>query len=195
MRADRRICTAWAQVTTGSGVASSAMHPRLNMVGALYTLVDNHKGGAREHVANAPYTRARVYTVQRHNREARMSFGEWLDTTLDNEGIASRVIAEWAEVDDSTVSRWRAGASLPSMQAIASIARLLNLDWQRLAVTASVLPSEVAGPNIEPYPMPKPTAKRQSVKRQIARIKGLSPEGRDRLLETYDELMEGDSSD
>lgn len=123
-----------------------------------------------------------------------MGFGEWLDVTLDNMGIQGKELAEGTGVDDSTVSRWRAGASTPNMKAIADMAKVLGLNWQRLAVTARVLPPE-ATPGVEPYPMPRPTAKRQSVKRQISRIKGLSPAGRDRLLEAYDEITEGSDDD
>lgn len=129
--------------------------------------------------------------MQRHNKEARQRFGEWLDITLDNRGIQGRTLAEQTGVDDSTVSRWRAGASLPSMDIIVRMAAFLGLNWQRLALTATLIPQDTV-PDLEPYPMPQPTARRESVKRQIARIRGLSDVGRDRLLATYDEVTRGE---
>lgn len=130
--------------------------------------------------------------MRRHNREARQRFGEWLDITLDNRGIAGKTLAEQIGVNDSTISRIRGGASLPSMPVVSEIARVLDLDPIRLAVTASLIPAD-SMPGVEPYEMPKPTAQRESVRRQIAHIRGLSDTGRDRLLEAYNEIAEGNS--
>lgn len=116
-----------------------------------------------------------------------VDFGQWLDITLSNRGILGRTLAEAVGVHDSAVSRWRSGTSTPDIPTLMRVAEFLCLDWQRLAVTAGAIP-EWAG--IESYPMPHATAKRESVRRQIGRIKGLSTEGRQALLSTYDE-MEG----
>lgn len=117
-------------------------------------------------------------------------FGEWLDITLSNRGIQGRGLAERLGVNDATVSRWRSGKSVPSLEIVRAIAEVLELDAPRLALTAGVVPLELVGPGIEPYPMPEPTARRESVRRQIARIHGLSDEGRNKLLQTYDEITD-----
>lgn len=129
--------------------------------------------------------------MRRHNREARQRFGEWLDLTLENRGMPGKTLAERIGVNDSTVSRIRSGGSGTTMEVITAIADVLELDAIRLAVTAGL----TALPGVEPYEMPQPTAQRESVKRQIGRIRGLSDQGRAKLLETYDEIAKGGSSD
>lgn len=114
-------------------------------------------------------------------------FGEWLDLTLSNKRIMGRTLAEAVGVHDSAVSRWRAGAGVPSMETLALIAEFLDVDPLRLAVTAGQVPQRVAG--VDPLPLPEPTAQRESVKRQIARIKGVTDASRRKLLATYEEIM------
>jgi transcriptional regulator with XRE-family HTH domain len=123
----------------------------------------------------------------RSNRRQREQFGRFLDVTLDNLGISSRTVAQRLGMDDSAVSRYRNGVSLPSASVLADLARILDLDPLRLTVTAGHVPADVAG--VDPYPMPTPTAQRESVRRQIERIKGLSDTDRGKLLDTYDELI------
>lgn len=116
------------------------------------------------------------------------AFGEWLDITLSNKGVQGRRVADAVGVSDATVSRWRSGLSLPDQGQLVLIAELLELDPRRLAVTAGVLPPAMA-PGVEPYPMPEPTAQRDAVRRQIAKIKGLTEDGREKLLATYDQMI------
>jgi hypothetical protein len=71
------------------------------------------------------------------------------------------------------------------------IARALNVDGIRLAVTAGLLSSEEAGRL--PLPMPEPTARRKSIKRQIARIRGLTDQEKQHLMEAYDERIAQDT--
>lgn len=115
-------------------------------------------------------------------------FAEFLDITLNNRSISGRTLAEQLGVSDAAVSRWRTGASTPSAETVARIATALDLDPRRLAVTAGVLRPEFA-PGVEPYPVPEPTAQRDSVRRQIARIKGLSEDGKEAMLRLYDQMI------
>lgn len=115
-------------------------------------------------------------------------FAEFLDITLNNLGMTNRSLADHVGVHENAVGRWRSGASTPTGENVAKMASALNLDAQRLAVTAGALAPELA-PGVEPYPMPEPTAQRDSVRRQIARIKGLSEDGKEALLSTYDRLI------
>lgn len=127
-------------------------------------------------------------------RSQRSTFGEWLDITLSNRRMTNRMLADEIGVSDATVSRWRSGLSAPAnMDAIADIARILDLDALRLAVTAGIISARVA--HVEAYPTPEPTAQRESVRRQIARIKGLSDEGRRKLMDTYDALVNTESEE
>lgn len=115
-------------------------------------------------------------------------FAEWLDITLENRGVSGRTLADQIGVHENAVSRWRSGTSTPTSDNVAKMARVLDLDARRLALTAGVLAPEFA-PDVEPYPMPEPTAQRESVRRQIARIKGLSEDGHKALLEAYDKMI------
>lgn len=124
----------------------------------------------------------------RTHKSPHHEFGEWLTLTLANRGMASRQLAEELGVADAAVSRWRTGASRPQMNSLTEIARVLNLDPLRLAVTAGVIPGSLA--QAKPYPMPQPEAQRESVRRQIARIRGLSEAERDGLLAAYEDLIE-----
>lgn len=112
-------------------------------------------------------------------------FGEWLDVTMSNKGITGRRLAEAAGVHDSAVSRWRVGQGVPNMDAIEGIASLLGVDPLRLAVTAGLLSHEVA--RVEPLPMPEPTARRESVRRQLARLRGVTERERKLLLQAYED--------
>lgn len=122
----------------------------------------------------------------RRNQQER-NFGEWLDLTLSNRGITGRVIAEQLGVDETAVSRWRNSVSVPSSEKVELLADALELDRMRLLVTAGRISPSTA--NVEPYPMPEAIALRESVKRQISRIKGLSEDNRAALISTYDELL------
>lgn len=118
-------------------------------------------------------------------RKSKNQFGEWLDITLSNLGIMGRTLAEAAGVHDSAVSRWRSGVGGPTAESIEPMAELLGVDALRLSVTAGLVPANVAG--VEPLPMPEPTAQRESVKRQLARIRGVTDQERRLLLQTYED--------
>ncbi len=117
----------------------------------------------------------------------RENFGEWLDITMSNKKIMGRTLAEEVGVHDSAVSRWRAGNGVPSVETLARIAEALDADPLRLAVTAGVIPREVAG--VDPLPVPEPTAQRESVKHQLAHIKGLTNRERAHLVNKYEEMI------
>ena len=112
-------------------------------------------------------------------------FGEWLDITLSNQEIMGRTLAEKVGVHDSAVSRWRAGAAVPNMETVAKIAEVLCVEPLRLAVTADLIPAQVAG--VEAYEPPQPTERYASVKRQIQRIRGTTEATRMKLLQAYEE--------
>jgi len=114
------------------------------------------------------------------------AFATWLDATLSEKKIMGRTLAEKVGVNDSAVSRWRAGTAVPPMDTLAHIAQALGADPLRLAVTAGHLSSSVAG--VEPLPVPPPTARHEAVKRQLGHIKGLTRESRRKLMETYEEI-------
>lgn len=113
-------------------------------------------------------------------------FAEWLDVTMSNKGIMGRTLAEAAGVHDSAVSRWRSGTAVPSMDSLERMADLLGVDPLRLAVTAGVITAAVAG--VDPLSMPEATARRESVRRQLANIRGISEAERRLLLQTYEDF-------
>jgi transcriptional regulator with XRE-family HTH domain len=120
-------------------------------------------------------------------------FGEWLDITLSNQGIMGRTLAEKVGVHDSAVSRWRAGNGVPNMDTCERIAEALGVDALRLAVTAGLLSQKVA--NALPFDVPMPTERRESVRRQLKRIRGVTDETRNRLLQVYEDTILEDGND
>lgn len=114
------------------------------------------------------------------------AFGHWLDLTMSNRGIKGRALARALKVNESAVSRWRAGKGVPSMDSCLRLGKYLDTEPIRLAVTAGLIDGELAG--VEPLPLPEPTAYRKAVKEQILAIKGLTQRERQKLLDTYDEL-------
>jgi transcriptional regulator with XRE-family HTH domain len=117
----------------------------------------------------------------------RQTFARWLDLTMENRGISGRSLAKRLKVHDSAVSRWRSGEQGPSLDTVLKIAKALDVDAIRLAVTAGLLNGEAVGH--EPLPMPEPTVRRKSVKRQIRQIRGLTAKERQRLIEAYDDVI------
>lgn len=114
------------------------------------------------------------------------AFGRWLDLTMANRDIKGRALAKALKVHESAVSRWRAGNGVPSMDSCLRLAKFLHVEPIRLAVTAGLMDSELAG--VEPLPCPEPTAHRNAVKEQINKIRGLTAAERQRLIDAYDEL-------
>lgn len=115
----------------------------------------------------------------------RIDFGEWLDVTMSNKRIMGRALAEAAGVHESAVSRWRSGTATPPMEAIEKMADILEVEALRLAVTAGILSPKVAG--VEPLPMPEATARRESVRRQLANLRGVTEEERRLLMQAYED--------
>src|SRR3954471_20828290 len=118
-------------------------------------------------------------------RRGNDGFGEWLDITLSNKGIMGRTLAEAIGVHDSAVSRWRSGTGVPAMAQIEPMAELLGVDALRLSVTVGLVSETVAG--APKLPTPAPTAQRESVKRQLARLRGVTEEERSLLLQAYED--------
>lgn len=82
--------------------------------------------------------------------------GQWLDITLTNRGIKNRDLAKKLKVHESAVHNWRKGKNVPQLSTLQALAKLLDADPIRLAVTAGLFDVTVA----EPLPMPEPTAMR-----------------------------------
>jgi transcriptional regulator with XRE-family HTH domain len=115
-------------------------------------------------------------------------FAQWLNLTMENRGVRATDLARRLKITDSAVSRWRSGTGVPSMDAALRLGKILNVDPARLAVTAGLLDGELA--DIKPLPMPEPTARRNRVKEQLSKIKGLTAKERQHLLNAYDENTE-----
>lgn len=113
-------------------------------------------------------------------------FGQWLDLTMSNRDIKGRALAKALKVHESAVSRWRAGNGVPSMDSCLRLGKYLNVEPIRLAVTAGLMDGELVG--VDPLPLPEPTAQRQAIKDQLAKIRGLTAKERQRLIDAYDEM-------
>lgn len=113
-------------------------------------------------------------------------FGRWLDLTMGNRGIKGRGLAKRLKVHDSAVSRWRSGGGVPGIDTCLRLAKILNVDPIRLAVTAGLMDGDLI--SVRPLPMPEPTAQREHVKHQIKLIRGVTERERQTLLDTYDDL-------
>lgn len=115
------------------------------------------------------------------------AFSEWLDVTLSNKKITGKELAAAIRVHDSAVSRWRSGHAAPSLDAVRRIAAYVDVDALRLAVLAGFMTEDEAG--VPPLPIPVAEARRENVRKQLESIKGLSIASRQKLLQTYEELI------
>jgi transcriptional regulator with XRE-family HTH domain len=120
-----------------------------------------------------------------NNRKDVQYFAEWLSRTMASRGITGGQVARAVGVNESAVSKWRAGLLAPSLESLEKLAEFLKVDFTRLAVTAGRLKAEAVKSTA--FPLPPDTAQRQDVRDQIARIRGLTDAERRRLLEAYDE--------
>lgn len=118
-------------------------------------------------------------------------FGLWLDTTMENNRIKGRDIAKALGVSDGAVSRWRSGAAKPGPAITAKLGKILGVDPIRLVLTAGHIDPEDA-PGIDPLSVPTATVRREKAIQTFAAIKELTEEGRERLLEVYDEITGND---
>lgn len=114
------------------------------------------------------------------------TFGRWLDLTMANRDIKGRQLARALKVHESAVSRWRAGNGVPSMDSCLRLGKFLRVEPIRLAVTAGLMDGTLVG--VTPLPMPEPTAHRKAIKDQLAKIRGLTANERQKLIDVYDEL-------
>ncbi|MEU3052298.1 helix-turn-helix domain-containing protein [Streptomyces griseus] len=117
---------------------------------------------------------------RRQSPERREYFAEWLDRTLTNRGTSGGEVARALGVNDSAVSRWRRAKGPIGLDNCMKLAGFLEVHAIRLCVTAGLMDSSEVG--FEPLPLPQATAKREQVREQILRIRGLSDEERDRVL-------------
>lgn len=111
------------------------------------------------------------------------TFGRWLDLTMGNQGIKGRTLARKLRVHDSAVSRWRSGQGAPEMDTCMRLAKILDVDPIRLAVTAGLMDGDLIG--VETLPLPEPTAQRQAVRGQLEKLR-LPPREREQLIEFYE---------
>lgn len=114
------------------------------------------------------------------------TFGRWLDLTMANREIKGRTLARKLNVHDSAVSRWRSGQGVPTLDTTLKLAKVLGVEPLRLAVTAGLMDGKLVA--AQPLPLPEPTAQRQSVKAQLGRIRGITAQERQRLIQAYDNM-------
>lgn len=117
------------------------------------------------------------------SRGSAETFGRWLDLTMGNQGIKGRTLARKLRVHDSAVSRWRSGQGAPAMDTCVKLAKLLDVDPIRLAVTAGLMDGDLV--EVEALPLPEPTAQRRAVRGQLEKLR-LPPRERDQLIEFYE---------
>jgi transcriptional regulator with XRE-family HTH domain len=113
-------------------------------------------------------------------------FADWLHRTLNEQDISGGEVARAVGVNDSAVSRWRNGRGRPGLDSIRKLARFLEVNPIRLAVTAGLIDPDEAG--VEPLELPEDTRKHQQVRDQIASIRDLSTSEREALMQTYDRM-------
>lgn len=120
------------------------------------------------------------------------AFGQWLDLTMSNREIKGRTLAKKLRVHESAVSRWRAGNGAPTMDSCLRLGKFLDVEPIRLAVTAGLVDGSLIG--AEPLPMPEPTAQRKAIKAQLAKIRGLTAQERQQLIDAYDDMKASTAS-
>lgn len=106
--------------------------------------------------------------------------------TMANRDIKGRTLAKKLDVHDSAVSRWRSCQGVPTLDTTMKLGRLLDVDPLRLAVTAGHMDGDMIG--VKPLPLPEPTAQRLAVKAQLMKVRGLTPQERQRILDLYDQM-------
>ncbi|MFD8117116.1 helix-turn-helix domain-containing protein [Streptomyces microflavus] len=85
-------------------------------------------------------------------KKSKEYFGTWLARTMATRGLTGGEIARAVEVPDSYVSRWKNGKLVPGQDACQKLAKFLEVDPLRLAVTAGLITSEIAGVEELPHP-------------------------------------------
>lgn len=120
--------------------------------------------------------------MARRNKEY---FARWLDGTLTERGIAGGEIAKAIDVNDSAVSRWRNGKGSPGLDSIMKLAKTLEVDPIRLAVTAGLMAKKEVG--VDQLPIPEPSRAIIKAKESIMKIPGITDEDRNTLVRTLAE--------
>lgn len=115
-------------------------------------------------------------------------FAEWLDRTLAERVIAGGEVARAIGVNDSAVSRWRNGKGSPGLDSVMKLAGFLEVHPIRLAVTAGLMNEKEV--NMEPLPLPKPTASLRRAEESIMKIPGITDDDRKTLIATLKERYE-----
>ena len=110
--------------------------------------------------------------------------GRWLDTTMANRGLTNRALAKEVHVHESAVHNWRKGKNIPQMSTLQAIARILDVDPVRLAVTAGLWDPDIA----QPLPTPEPVAKRAKARRRAQELL-------DELATLTEEIRDGEDGD
>jgi transcriptional regulator with XRE-family HTH domain len=115
------------------------------------------------------------------------AINRWLDVSMSNAGMTGRDVAQYLNVHDSAVSRWRSGRGKPNMNQVAKLAELFKVEPLRLAVLAGLIDEKIAG--VPPVEIPAPVRARQEVRDKIKSLPGLTKAEVEALIERYDELQ------
>ncbi|PRH79423.1 hypothetical protein C6N75_10100 [Streptomyces solincola] len=121
-------------------------------------------------------------------------FGQWLKLIMLTRGLTGVEIAEATGVDNSAVSKWRNGTLLPGEEACEKLAKFLDVDPLRLAVTAGLISEEIA--RVPPLPPPDDTelaaVERESIADLVSK-KISRKRDREALLAALEALSERDN--
>ena len=111
-------------------------------------------------------------------------FTDWLDRTMTARNMTAVDVGSRIGVHNSTISRWRHCQGVPDMKKFAQLAMIFDVPVLRLAVTAGLVPADVAG--VEPLsPPPPPAEDVEAVTAQLRAIRGISEQTRQALIAQY----------
>ncbi|GGR57301.1 helix-turn-helix domain-containing protein [Streptomyces roseolus] len=122
-------------------------------------------------------------------------WGEWLARTIANSGKSQTELARFAGVSDPQVTRWKKG-TFPTPEVAQRIAEFFDVNPLRLAVTAGLISSEMAG--VDRLPLPDDSAQREAEREVIANyVNKKLTRDRDRevLLQALEALRARDTMD
>jgi transcriptional regulator with XRE-family HTH domain len=118
-------------------------------------------------------------------------FGHWLDITMQNKQMTGGELARQMDVNESVVSRWRNGKSVPGLNNIFNLAKVFNVEPLRLAVTAGVLPEGTV--KVKPLPLPDPKPHLSHVYKQLEALRGVSVQQREAMFQAYRDSLKNKS--
>ena len=105
---------------------------------------------------------------------------------MDSRGFrSSSELARASGVPDSVISRWRSGASVPSLVQLRRLQGPLQVPLLTLLVAAGHLSAQEAGAELPPDPEPRPRDTRDAIRRDP----GLSDDLRHLLEIQYDAML------